>query len=157
MSIDKLTITSKVHKIIRDRLHLSREIDLVFGLDSKIKDDLGADSLSFVEIIMEAEDVFDIEIEDETAEKIITVDDLVAAVGTRVNVGAIGGVTNVDDGFSEVPFTEESFKNHMDSRIRYWRTNRDDESNSVLERAVASCRYESYQSIRLSMIGEALP
>ena len=41
--------------------------------ESKFVDDLGADSLDLVELIMSFEDKFEIEISDEDAEKIITV------------------------------------------------------------------------------------
>jgi len=43
--------------------------------ESRFIDDLGADSLDLVELIMALEDKFDIEISDEDAEKIITVKD----------------------------------------------------------------------------------
>jgi len=43
--------------------------------ESKFVDDLGADSLDLVELIMSFEDKFGIEISDEDAEKIITVKD----------------------------------------------------------------------------------
>ncbi len=43
--------------------------------DSKFADDLGADSLDVVELVMALEEKFDIEIPDEDAEKISTVKD----------------------------------------------------------------------------------
>jgi len=43
--------------------------------ESKFVDDLGADSLDLVELIMSFEDKFDIEISDEEAEKLQTVQD----------------------------------------------------------------------------------
>ena len=43
--------------------------------ESKFVDDLGADSLDLVELIMAFEDKFGVEISDEDAEKIITVKD----------------------------------------------------------------------------------
>jgi acyl carrier protein len=43
--------------------------------ESKFIDDLGADSLDLVELIMAFEDKFNVEISDEDAEKIITVKD----------------------------------------------------------------------------------
>ena len=43
-------------------------------------DDLGADSLDLVELIMSMEEEFDVEISDEDAEKIITVKDAMAYV-----------------------------------------------------------------------------
>lgn len=45
--------------------------------DSKFREDLGADSLEVVELIMQLEDEFEIEISDEEAEKIVTVGDAV--------------------------------------------------------------------------------
>lgn len=46
-------------------------------MESSISDDLGADSLDIVELIMALEEEFDIEIPDEDAEKIATVSDIV--------------------------------------------------------------------------------
>ena len=43
-------------------------------------DDLGADSLDLVELIMAMEEAFDIEIADEVAEKITTVNDAIAHI-----------------------------------------------------------------------------
>lgn len=43
--------------------------------ESKFIDDLGADSLDLVELIMSLEDKFNIEISDEEAEKIVTIKD----------------------------------------------------------------------------------
>ncbi|AQS52951.1 Acyl carrier protein [Jeotgalibaca dankookensis] len=55
-----------------------------FGVDAKkvsrdltFQEDLGADSLDVVELIMEMEDVFSIQISDEDAEKITTIGDAV--------------------------------------------------------------------------------
>ncbi len=47
-------------------------------------DDLGADSLDTVELVMAFEEEFDIEIPDEDAEKITTVDAAVTYVGGKV-------------------------------------------------------------------------
>ncbi len=44
---------------------------------ARIMDDLGADSLDFVELLIAAEEKFDFEINDEEAEKIITVQDAI--------------------------------------------------------------------------------
>lgn len=44
---------------------------------ASFKDDLGADSLDVVELVMELEDKFDMEISDEEAEKITTVQEVV--------------------------------------------------------------------------------
>ena len=45
--------------------------------DSKFIEDLGADSLDVVELVMALEETFDIEIPDEDAEKILTVADAI--------------------------------------------------------------------------------
>lgn len=50
------------------------------SLDSSIIDDLGADSLDVVDIIMTLQDEFDLEIPDEEVENIKTVGDLVAFI-----------------------------------------------------------------------------
>lgn len=50
--------------------------------EAKLIDDLGADSLDVVELVMEAEDRFGIEISDDEAEKITTVDDVFKVIAT---------------------------------------------------------------------------
>lgn len=67
-------IFANVKKIILDRLDVDEE---KVTLDATFKEDLGADSLDIVELVMEMEDEFDIEIADEDAEKIVTVGDAV--------------------------------------------------------------------------------
>lgn len=49
-------------------------------LEASLKDDLGADSLDAVEIVMDIEDEFGVEIDDTRAEAISTVGDLVAYI-----------------------------------------------------------------------------
>ena len=51
--------------------------------DSRFIDDLGADSLDIVELIMALEEEFDMEIPDEEAEKISTVGDVVEYLNTH--------------------------------------------------------------------------
>jgi acyl carrier protein len=67
-------ILEKVTKIIVDRLGVEES---QVTLEASFKDDLGADSLDVVELVMELEDQFDMEISDEDAEKISTVGDAV--------------------------------------------------------------------------------
>ncbi|WP_304339694.1 acyl carrier protein [Campylobacter ureolyticus] len=55
---------------------LSVDADAV-KLDSKIVEDLGADSLDVVELIMALEEKFDVEIPDSDAEKLLTIKDVV--------------------------------------------------------------------------------
>lgn len=64
----------KVKKIIVVQLNVDAE-DI--NLKSSFLDDLGADSLDIVELIMAFEEEFDIEIPDEDAEKIAYVGDVV--------------------------------------------------------------------------------
>ena len=52
--------------------------------DSNILDDLGADSLDVVELVMTLEDVFDIEVPDEAAESIRTIGDVERYVAEHV-------------------------------------------------------------------------
>lgn len=54
-------------------------------MDSSFVDDLGADSLDIVELIMALEEEFDMEIPDEDAEKIATVGDVVEYIKARVD------------------------------------------------------------------------
>jgi acyl carrier protein len=67
-------VEEKVKKIICDQLNVPEE-EVV--LDASFVDDLGADSLDQVELIMAIEEEFDISIPDEDAEKIRTVQDAV--------------------------------------------------------------------------------
>lgn len=67
-------IAERVKKIVAE--HLSADADKVVESASFI-DDLGADSLDTVELVMAFEEEFNIEIPDEAAEKIQTVQDAV--------------------------------------------------------------------------------
>ncbi len=60
----------KVKEIVIDKLGVE---DSTITLEAKFIDDLGADSLDTVELIMQFEEEFNIEIPDEEAEKITTV------------------------------------------------------------------------------------
>lgn len=53
--------------------------------ESKFVDDLGADSLDLVELIMSLEDKFGIEISDEEAEKILTVKDALDYINSHTS------------------------------------------------------------------------
>ena len=67
-------VLEKVSKIIVDRLGVDES---EVTLEASFKDDLGADSLDVVELVMELEDEFGMEISDDDAEKISTVGDAV--------------------------------------------------------------------------------
>lgn len=69
-----MEILDKVKQIVADQLGIDEDEVL---LDASFIDDLGADSLDVVELIMAFEEEFDLEIPDEDAEKIILVKDAV--------------------------------------------------------------------------------
>ncbi|MBP2650139.1 MAG: acpP 3 [Firmicutes bacterium] len=69
-----MTTFDKVKDIVVEQLGVD-EADVV--IDSTFIDDLGADSLDIVELIMAFEEEFNVEIPDEAAEKIKTVKDAV--------------------------------------------------------------------------------
>ena len=68
------SVAEKVKKMIVEQLGVS-EAEVV--PEAKFIDDLGADSLDIVELVMALEDVYGIEIPDEDAEKIATVGDAI--------------------------------------------------------------------------------
>ncbi len=72
-----MSAEEKVIDIIVEQLNVER--DKVIP-EASFVDDLGADSLDLVELIMAMEEAFDIEIPDEVAEKITSVKDAVAHV-----------------------------------------------------------------------------
>lgn len=63
----------KIKSIISEELGVEED---VIKADSQLADDLGADSLDAVELIMAIEEEFDIEIDDASATKIKTVQDI---------------------------------------------------------------------------------
>ena len=67
-------IFDKVKSIIVEQLGA---VEDNITLESSFIDDLGADSLDIVELIMALEEEFDIEIPDADAEKVVTVNDVV--------------------------------------------------------------------------------
>ena len=75
-----MSIEDKVKKIIADKL--SVELEEVVP-EASFVDDLGADQLDLVELIMSMEEEFDIDIPDEEAEKLVTVKDALDYVNTR--------------------------------------------------------------------------
>ncbi|UCG67305.1 MAG: acyl carrier protein [Deltaproteobacteria bacterium] len=72
-----MSIEEKIKKIICEQLEVN-EKDVV--PEASFVDDLGADSLDQVELIMAMEEEFDISISDEEAEKIVTVRDAIEYV-----------------------------------------------------------------------------
>ncbi|HDR7791583.1 acyl carrier protein [Bacillus pseudomycoides] len=74
-------VLERVTKIIVDRLGVE-ETEVVSA--ASFKEDLGADSLDVVELVMQLEDEFEMEISDEDAEKIATVGDAVTYIESHL-------------------------------------------------------------------------
>jgi len=73
-------VFDRVKAIIVDRLDVEEE---KVTLEASFKEDLEADSLDVVELVMELEDEFDMEIADEDAENINTVGDAVNYINSK--------------------------------------------------------------------------
>ncbi|MCF2554948.1 acyl carrier protein [Faecalicatena contorta] len=80
--MENSTEFEKLQEIIADVLNLDAK-DIT--MDSKIQDDLGADSLDVFQIIVGIEDVFDLEIDNDEVEKIVTVGDAVEQIRNATN------------------------------------------------------------------------
>lgn len=74
-------IFERVKKIIADQLGIDEN---TIAMDSLFVDDLGADSLDVVELIMALEEEFDIEIPDEDAERAAKVGDVVDYISSHI-------------------------------------------------------------------------
>ncbi len=71
----------KIINLIADQFHMSAS---QLSVDMSFKDDLDADSIELVELIMTLEEEFDIEVEDESLENIETIGDVVEALENYV-------------------------------------------------------------------------
>ncbi|MDA8161148.1 MAG: acyl carrier protein [Desulfobacteraceae bacterium] len=69
-----MSVQEKLIDIIAEQLSVDKEKVVP---SASFVDDLGADSLDLVELIMAMEEAFEIEIADEVAEKIVTVQDAI--------------------------------------------------------------------------------
>jgi len=74
------TVLERVTKVIIDRLGVDEN---EVKLEASFREDLGADSLDVVELVMELEDEFDMEISDEDAEQISTVGSAVKYIESK--------------------------------------------------------------------------
>lgn len=71
--MDRNALESKIVDIVTNQLGVEKE---AVTPEAHVIDDLGADSLDVVELVMALEEAFDVEIPDEDAEKIRTVKDI---------------------------------------------------------------------------------
>ena len=70
-------VFEKVKKIIAEELNISED---KITMESNLVEDLEADSLDAVEIIVRIEEEFDLQVDDEAAESVKTVGDLVKCI-----------------------------------------------------------------------------
>lgn len=75
-----MAVFEDVKEVVVEQLNVSPD---EIKEDSKFAEDLGADSLDVVELVMALEEKFDIEIPDSDAEKIITVADAVKYIESQ--------------------------------------------------------------------------
>ncbi len=75
-----MALEDRVTGLIVEQLGVSKEEAV---LQASFLDDLGADSLDIVELVMSLEEEFDIEIPDDDAEKIQTISDAISYIKER--------------------------------------------------------------------------
>ncbi|MFH2061108.1 MAG: acyl carrier protein [Pseudomonadota bacterium] len=76
-----MTVETKVKKVIADKIP-GLDIEDVLP-EASLIEDLGADSLTIVELVMSMEEIFDMEIDEEDAEKLITVQDAIDFIKSK--------------------------------------------------------------------------
>jgi acyl carrier protein len=81
MALTTAEIESKVIEIVSKQLSVAKD---KITRNSSFVNDLGADSLDQVELVMEIEDAFDLSIPDDAAEKIQTVGDAIKYIEDNV-------------------------------------------------------------------------
>jgi acyl carrier protein len=77
-----MAVSDKVREIIAEQLGVKKE---EVTDDAKFIDDLGADSLDTVELVMALEEEFGIEIPDEDAEKMVTVGEAIKYIEQKAS------------------------------------------------------------------------
>ncbi len=71
----------KITAILAEQLDADKD---AMTMETKIADDLGADSLDLVDLLMSVEDEFGIEIPDEDVENISTIGDIVEYINAKI-------------------------------------------------------------------------
>ena len=76
-----MTVETKVKKVIAQKIP---DIDIEDVIpEASLIEDLGADSLTIVELVMSMEEIFEIEIDDDDAEKLLTVQDAIHFIKSK--------------------------------------------------------------------------
>ena len=76
-----MTVETKVKKVIAEKIPDIDIEDIV--PEASLIEDLGADSLTIVELVMSMEEIFEIEIDDDDAEKLVTVQDAIDFITSK--------------------------------------------------------------------------
>ncbi|MEN9826873.1 MAG: hypothetical protein RI953_2618 [Pseudomonadota bacterium] len=79
--MDSKTVEAKVIKIVAEKLNIEEKN---VSATSRFQEDLGADSLDIVELLMEIEEEFGQSISDEESERLKTVGDAVKFIGSKL-------------------------------------------------------------------------
>ena len=75
---------SKWEEILEEYVCFNDAIIIIHStMDPSLIEDLGADSLTIVELVMSMEEIFEIEIDDEDAEKLLTVQDAIDFIKSK--------------------------------------------------------------------------
>jgi acyl carrier protein len=77
-----MSVLEKIKKIVSEQLDVDPEQVVP---EASFVDDLGADSLDLTELIMAMEDEFGMEIDDEEAQKLRTVQDVINYIESKLN------------------------------------------------------------------------
>ncbi len=76
-----MTVETKVRKVIAQKIPGVDIEDII--PEASLIEDLGADSLTIVELVMTMEEIFEIEIDEEDAEKLLTVQDAIDFIKSK--------------------------------------------------------------------------
>jgi acyl carrier protein len=89
------TTEERIVQIVCDNLGVNKE---QVTRNTSFQEDIGADSLDIVELVMELEEEFEITIPDEEAEKIKTVGQAIDYIEAKLKEKGLGGDAGGDDG-----------------------------------------------------------
>ena len=76
-----MTVETKVRKVIAQKIPGVDIEDII--PEASLIEDLGADSLTIVELVMSMEEIFEIEIDEDNAEKLLTVQDAIDFIKSK--------------------------------------------------------------------------